>query len=265
MLFRQQSEFRRRNGDRRWDESEIGSVCAEVFVLKLEAQRAASHLHLCGTERESVPPVRSLFPRNKKNARVHRKIFSLPFGWCMFFKASELRRGSSPTQRVLPRGVASSVPLDLRMNSMPPRRALTFPIVWDPSQESAASATHVPKTRIPTDEETMARLQANDTSALEILFDRYARLVFRIARGVVRDTGEAEDVVQEAFFHLYKKCTLFDRSKGSVKNWILQVALHRALDRKEHLTRRGFYLGTDLASLDDTLLGGTDLDREIGS
>jgi len=151
------------------------------------------------------------------------------------------------------------------MSSMPPRRALTFPMVWDVSHERAASPTHVPKTRIPTDEDAMARLQANDASALEILFDRYARLVFRIARGVVRDTGEAEDVVQEAFFHLYKKCTLFDSSKGSVKNWILQVALHRALDRKEHLARRGFYLGTDLGSLDDTLLGGTDLDREIGS
>ena len=111
----------------------------------------------------------------------------------------------------------------------------------------------------------MARLQANDTSALEILFDRYARLVFRIARGVVRDSGEAEDVVQEAFFHLYKKSMLFDGSKGTVKNWILQVALHRALDRKAHLARRGFYLGTDIASLDDTLLGGTDLDREIGA
>jgi RNA polymerase sigma-70 factor, ECF subfamily len=151
------------------------------------------------------------------------------------------------------------------MSSMPPRRALTFPMVWDPSQESAASAKPIPQPRVPTDEEAMARLQGNDTSALEILFDRYAGLVFRIARGVVRDKGEAEDVVQEAFFHLYKKCSLFDKSKGSVKTWILQVALHRALDRKEHLARRGFYLGTDLGSLDDTLLGGTDLDREIGS
>jgi RNA polymerase sigma-70 factor (ECF subfamily) len=148
---------------------------------------------------------------------------------------------------------------------MPPRRALTFPIVWDPIPESADSPAQVPKTRIPNDEDAMVRLQSNDTGALEILFNRYARLVFRIARGVVRDTGEAEDVVQEAFFHVYKKCLLFDKSKGSVKNWILQVALHRALDRKEHLARRGFYLGTDLASLDDTLLGGTDLDREIGS
>ncbi len=151
------------------------------------------------------------------------------------------------------------------MSSMPPRRALTFPTVWDPIQERAASAAQGAKTRIPSDEDAMACLQSNDTRALEILFDRYARLVFRIARGVVRDTGEAEDVVQEAFFHVYKKCLLFDKAKGSVKNWILQVALHRALDRKEHLARRGFYLGTDLTSLDDTLLGGTDLDREIGS
>jgi RNA polymerase sigma-70 factor (ECF subfamily) len=149
---------------------------------------------------------------------------------------------------------------------MPPRRALTFPIEWeDPIRESTAGPTQLSKTRIPTDEDAMVRLQSNDTGALEILFNRYARLVFRIARGVVRDIGEAEDVVQEAFFHVYKKCLLFDKSKGSVKNWILQVALHRALDRKEHLARRGFYLGTNLTSLDDTLLGGTDLEREIGS
>jgi RNA polymerase sigma-70 factor (ECF subfamily) len=111
----------------------------------------------------------------------------------------------------------------------------------------------------------MAGLQSNDGSALEILFDRYSRLVLSIARGVVRDSGEAEDVVQESFFYVYKKSMLFDGSKGSVKTWILQIALHRALDRKSHLARRGFYAGTDIGSLDDTLLGETDLDREIGA
>jgi RNA polymerase sigma-70 factor (ECF subfamily) len=111
----------------------------------------------------------------------------------------------------------------------------------------------------------MARLQSNDSSALEILFDRYARLVLAIARGIVRDSGEAEDVVQEAFFYLYKKSMLFDESKGSLKNWIVQIAFHRALDRKSHLARRGFYAGTNISALDDTLLGETDLDREIGA
>jgi RNA polymerase sigma-70 factor, ECF subfamily len=151
------------------------------------------------------------------------------------------------------------------MSSLPPRRALLLPIAVGTSQARADTPPELCERQIPSNEEVMFRLQSNDTSALEILFERYARLVFRIARGVVRDTGEAEDVVQEAFFHVYKNSRRFDRSKGSVKNWILQIALHRALDRKAHLARRGFYLGTDINSLDDTLLGGTDLDREIGA
>jgi RNA polymerase sigma-70 factor, ECF subfamily len=151
------------------------------------------------------------------------------------------------------------------MSSQPPGRALTFPLAWDRSQERTAAQPETPERRSPSDEEVMACLQSNDAAALQILFDRYSRLVLSIARGVVRDNGEAEDVVQEAFFYLYKKSLLFDGSKGSVKSWIAQIALHRALDRKSHLARRGFYVGTDIGSLDDTLLGETDLDREIGA
>jgi len=131
--------------------------------------------------------------------------------------------------------------------------------------ELPASAPSVTELRVPTDEEVMARLQSNDASAMEVLFDRYSRLVLSIARGVVRDNGEAEDIVQESFFYVYKKSSLFDRSKGSAKNWILQIALHRALDKKSHLARRGFYTGTDIGSLYDKLLGDTDLEREVGA
>jgi RNA polymerase sigma-70 factor, ECF subfamily len=151
------------------------------------------------------------------------------------------------------------------MSSPPPGRALTFPIAWTKSRQGPAGPPEVSHKPIPSDEEAMARLQANDTNALEILFDRYSRLVLSVARGVLRDPGEAEDVVQEAFLYLYKKSALFDGSKGSVKNWIAQIALHRALDRKSHLARRGFYAGTDAESLDDTMLGETDLDREVGA
>src|SRR5467141_2377406 len=149
------------------------------------------------------------------------------------------------------------------MSSPPQGRALTFPIAWSRSHEHSVPAPKAAGDRSPSDEEVMARLQSNDASSLAILFNRYSRLALGIARGVVRDSGEAEDVVQEAFFYLYKKSALFDRSKGSVKSWIVQIALHRALDRKSQLARRGFYAGTDIGSLDDTLLGETDLDREI--
>ena len=151
------------------------------------------------------------------------------------------------------------------MSSPPQGRALTFPIAWSRSQETSVPSPKAAGDRSPSDEEVMARLQSNDSAALEILFGRYARLVLAIARGIVRDSGEAEDVLQEAFFYLYKKSLLFDGSKGSAKNWIIQIALHRALDRKSHLTRRGFYAGTDIGALGDTLMGETDLDREIGA
>ena len=96
-------------------------------------------------------------------------------------------------------------------------------------------------------------------------FDRYARLVFGVANRVLHDHGEAEDVVQEVFFHIFQKAALFDPLKGSAKGWIVYIAFHRALDKRAHLGRRGFYLGTVIESLDDTLLGETDLDREIGA
>jgi RNA polymerase sigma-70 factor (ECF subfamily) len=152
------------------------------------------------------------------------------------------------------------------MSSAPPGRALVFPTTYAGSREDRSVPRKTPETAGgPSDEALMKQVQANNPASLELLFERYSRLVLTIARGIVRDSGEAEDVVQEAFFYLYRKAALFDGSKGSAKNWILQIALHRALDRKAHLTRRGFYAGTEINSVDDTLLGETDLEREIGA
>ncbi|HKE06303.1 MAG TPA: sigma-70 family RNA polymerase sigma factor [Candidatus Acidoferrum sp.] len=151
------------------------------------------------------------------------------------------------------------------MSSTSSGRALTFPIAWDRLKEREGATAPAAEERGPSDQELMALVQSRDAAALECLFHRYSRLVLRIARGIVRDPGEAEDVVQESFFYLYKKSALFDATKGNVKNWLTQIALHRALDHRARLVRRGFYAGTDLGSLDDILIGETDLDREIGA
>jgi RNA polymerase sigma-70 factor (ECF subfamily) len=111
----------------------------------------------------------------------------------------------------------------------------------------------------------MAQLRAHNPEALEVLFDRYSRLVLSIALRILKDQGEAEDAVQDIFLYLYKRAMLFDPSKGPAKAWIARVAFHRALDRKSYLGRRGFYLDVHFDSLEDTLLGATDLEREIGS
>ncbi len=111
----------------------------------------------------------------------------------------------------------------------------------------------------------MVGLQVKDAEALDLLFGRYSRLVFAIALRILNDRSEAEDVVQEVFFSLYQKALLYDSAKGTAKGWIVQVAFSRARDRRAHLSRRGFYSGTDVESLQDTLIGLTDVEHEVGT
>ena len=110
----------------------------------------------------------------------------------------------------------------------------------------------------------MAWMQAKDSKGLDLLYSRYARLVFGIALRILNDKSEAEEVVQEVFFGVYQKAPLFDPAKGSAKGWLVQNAFSRARDRRGHLLRRGFYSGTDIESLDDTLPGKDDIEREVG-
>lgn len=53
--------------------------------------------------------------------------------------------------------------------------------------------------------------------------------------------------------------------RGTAKSWITQAAYHRALDRRDYLVYRQFYLGTEFEVLPDTLAGDFDLEHEIGS
>src|SRR5215470_1449713 len=91
------------------------------------------------------------------------------------------------------------------------------------------------------DEELMEMLCTGAPDVLSLLFDRYYRLVFSIALKILRDHGEAEDIMQEVFFEIYRTPEKFDPSRGSVKMWILQHAYRRSLNRRKYLKVRGFY------------------------
>jgi RNA polymerase sigma-70 factor (ECF subfamily) len=92
----------------------------------------------------------------------------------------------------------------------------------------------------PDDETLLLRMQASDTSALSLLFQRYSRLTLSIARRVLRDNEEAEDLVQDVFLFLFKS-KMFDPEKGSARSWLMQVTYHRAYDRRRYLYVRSFY------------------------
>lgn len=97
------------------------------------------------------------------------------------------------------------------------------------------------------DDETLAcELRKGHEEALDVLFDRYNRLVFGISNRILSDEGEAEDTVQEVFMEAYKRISQFDPHKGSFKSWLMWSARNRAIDRKRHLQATGFYQSVSL-------------------
>jgi RNA polymerase sigma-70 factor, ECF subfamily len=103
------------------------------------------------------------------------------------------------------------------------------------------------------DDELMVHLQNGCHDALAILFDRYYRLVLSIAQKIVRDSGEAEEVLQIVFMEIFKSAAQFDPARGTTKMWILQYAYHRAINRKQHLNARKFYNQTDLEEIENRM------------
>lgn len=98
------------------------------------------------------------------------------------------------------------------------------------------------------DEELMTQVQAGHGDALAILFNRYHRLVLSIALKILRDPGEAEDVMQNVFLEIFRAAAQFDPAKGTTKMWLLQYAYHRSINRRRHLNTRYFY---DQSNIDD--------------
>jgi RNA polymerase sigma-70 factor (ECF subfamily) len=62
------------------------------------------------------------------------------------------------------------------------------------------------------------------------LYDRYGRLVYALIMRVVRDSGIAEDLVQETFLRVWNRVRSFEAEKGALGPWLLAVARNRAID-----------------------------------
>jgi len=87
----------------------------------------------------------------------------------------------------------------------------------------------------------MAHLCAGHDDALKVLFDRYYKLVLKVALKILRDDDEAEDVMQSVFMEIYKSAVIFDPARGSTKMFILQYAYSRSMNRRQQLTNRQFH------------------------
>jgi RNA polymerase sigma-70 factor, ECF subfamily len=112
------------------------------------------------------------------------------------------------------------------------------------------------------DELLMMRVQNGDEGALGQLFDRHAQTVLGIGMRVLRDPGEAQELVQDVFLQVYQKCHLFDPERGTARAWLLQTAYHRAFDRREYLQFRRFYENQNLEDYSEVMRASSDVEYE---
>lgn len=96
------------------------------------------------------------------------------------------------------------------------------------------------------DEKLLEQIREGIKEPLALLFRRHARRVRNVIHRILRNESEADDLVQEVFLFIFRKAQLFDSAKGSARSWIVQIAYHRAIDRRRHLISRHFYDRIDL-------------------
>ncbi len=83
----------------------------------------------------------------------------------------------------------------------------------------------------PTDFDVIDQLIAGNSQAIEMLYDRYARLAFGVALKILGERTAAEDVVQEAFVAVWRNAAAFDPARGQIRSWLLRIVRNRAIDR----------------------------------
>src|SRR5271165_1779538 len=76
----------------------------------------------------------------------------------------------------------------------------------------------------------LERVRQGDQSAMAEVFDRYGRAVYSVALRILKDTGHAEDVMQEIFFQVWRNSDSFVQGRGSLGAWLVVVARNRSID-----------------------------------
>jgi RNA polymerase sigma-70 factor (ECF subfamily) len=80
------------------------------------------------------------------------------------------------------------------------------------------------------DSALLQRIRQGDQTAMAEVFDRYGRAVYSVALRILKDSGHAEDVMQEIFFQIWRNSDSFVQGRGSLGAWLMVVARNRSID-----------------------------------
>jgi RNA polymerase sigma-70 factor (ECF subfamily) len=86
------------------------------------------------------------------------------------------------------------------------------------------------------DEEVVERVLAGDTALYEVVMRRYNTRLYRVARSILKNDGEAEDVMQDAYVKAFQHLSQFAR-RARFSTWLTRIAVHEAIARVQKARR----------------------------
>jgi len=88
------------------------------------------------------------------------------------------------------------------------------------------------------DAELVRQIATGDERALASLYDRWCDIVTAFVTRILREAGDADDIVEEVFWQVWRQASQYDPARASVRTWIATIARTRALDRVRAVQRR---------------------------
>src|SRR5215216_3746011 len=80
-------------------------------------------------------------------------------------------------------------------------------------------------------DELLVLIYRKDEKAFTHLYDMYAKSLFSVISVLIKNTEEAEDVLQEVFVKIWKNLDSYNESKGRFYTWILNIARNTSIDK----------------------------------